>query len=314
MLYCTDCNNGRMNVDSLKTFAEVVRLGSFAAAARALDASPSAVTRTIAALEAELGARLLQRTTRKLALTEGGDAYLAQVAPLLEELETAGDALRSGAGQVRGVVRITASVAFGQVMLVPMLSALRRAHPGLQVELLLSDSVVDLVVQRIDVALRLGPSADSSLIGQRLCPMSYRVVASPAYLRKAGKPRRPEDLADCDCLRFPLPGYRTQWSFRPRAGADAPGTLDVPVGGWVVVSSALALRQAALEGLGPALLADWLVMDDVKAGRLVDLFPHWEATATQFDSAVWLLYASREHVPQRVRAVIQFLRARLVRE
>jgi DNA-binding transcriptional LysR family regulator len=300
-----------MDLESLKTFAEVVRLGSFAAAARALDASPSSVTRTIAALEAELGARLLQRTTRKLALTEGGEAYLAQVQPLLEELDAAGDALRSGAGQVRGAVRLTASVAFGQVMLVPMLPALHAAHPGLQVELLLSDAVVDLVVQRIDIALRLGPSADASLIGQRLCPMRYRVVASPAYLRKSGRPRHPQDLAACECLRFPLPGYRTQWSFRPRNAAAASETLDVPVGGWLVVSSALALRQSALDGLGPALLADWLVMDDVQSGRLVDLFPKWEATATQFDSAVWLLYASREHVPQRVRATIEFLRTRL---
>jgi DNA-binding transcriptional LysR family regulator len=311
MLYCATRNNARMNLESLKTFAEVVRLGSFAAAARALGASPSSVTRTIAALEADLGARLLQRTTRKLALTEGGEAYLAQVKPLLDELEAAGDALRAGAGQVRGVVRMTASVAFGQVMLVPMLPALHRAHPGLQIELLLSDAVVDLLVQRIDIALRLAPSADPSLVGQRLCPMRYRVVASPAYLRKAGKPRRPEDLSACECLRFPLPGYRTQWSFRPRASAKASQALDVPVGGWLVVSSALALRQSALDGLGPALLADWLVMDDVKAGRLVDLFPTWEATATQFDSAVWLLYASREHVPQRVRVAIEFLRARL---
>ncbi len=300
-----------MHLESLRTFAEVVRLGSFAAAARALDASPSAVTRTIAALEAELGARLLQRTTRKLALTAGGEAYLAQVQPLLEELDAAGDALRAGAGQVHGVVRLTASVAFGQVMLVPLLPALHQAYPGLQVELLLSDAVVDLVLQRVDIALRLAPSADASLIGQRLRPMHYRVVASPAYLRKHCRPRHPQDLADCPCLRFPLPGYRTQWSFRARAGAEASQPLDVPVGGWLVVSSALALRQSALDGLGPALLADWLVLDDIEAGRLVDLFPKWEATATQFDSAVWLLYASRVHVPQRVRATIEFLRTRL---
>jgi DNA-binding transcriptional LysR family regulator len=311
MPYCGIRNNAAMNIDSLRTFAEVVRLGSFAAAARALDASPSSITRTIAALEADLGARLLQRTTRKLALTEGGEAYLAQVAPLLQELAAAGDALRSGAGQIRGVVRVTASVAFGQAMLVPLLPALHATHPGLQIELLLTDAVVDLVVQRVDIALRLGPSTDSSLVGQQLCPVRYRVVASPGFLRKAGKPRRPEDLAACECLRFPLPGYRTQWSFRPRTPSKDAVTLAVPVGGWLVVSSALALRQAALDGLGPALLADWLVMDEVKAGRLVDLFPKWEATGSQFDSAVWLLYASREHVPQRVRAVIDFLRARL---
>jgi DNA-binding transcriptional LysR family regulator len=311
MVYCTFRNNRAMDLDNLRTFAEVVRLGSFAAAARALDASPSTVTRAVAALESELGARLLQRTTRKLALTEGGEAYLAQVQPLLAELEAAGDALRLGAGQVRGVVRLTASVAFGQVMLVPLLAELHRAHPGLQIDLLLTDAVVDLVLERIDLALRLGPGTDSSLVGQRLCPMRYRVVASPAYLSRAGRPRRPEDLAACDCLRFPLPGYRTQWSFRPRAAAAATPPLDVPVGGWLVVSSAPALRQAALDGLGPALLADWLVLEDVASGRLVDLFPKWESTATQFDSAVWLLYASRDHVPQRVRATIEFLRSHL---
>ena len=121
------------------------------------------------------------------------------------------------------------------------------------------------------------------------------------------RPRQPADLAHCECLRFPLPGYRTQWNFRDRDGhAEV-----VAVRGWLVLSTALALHRAALDGLGPALLADWLIGPDIAAGRLVDLFPKHEATATNFDSVVSLLYASREHVPLRVRAFVEFVKERL---
>lgn len=117
----------------------------------------------------------------------------------------------------------------------------------------------------------------------------------------------PADLARCDCLRFPLPGFRAQWKFR-----DANGGLQaVDVKGWLVLSSGLALHRAALDGLGPALLVDWLVGPDISAGRLVDLFPGHEVTATDFDSAVWLLYASRTYLPRRVRAVTEFLKAEI---
>jgi DNA-binding transcriptional LysR family regulator len=296
-----------MDIQHLKTFLEVVQQGSFAGAARKLDVTPSAVTRAVAAVEEALGARLLQRTTRKVALTEAGATYLERIRPLVEELDLASEELAASDGKVHGTVRVTASVAFGQTMLVPLLPALHAAHPALKVDLLLTDSVVDLVSQSIDVALRLGPSVDSSLIGIRLRPVRFRVCASPAYLRKHGRPRKPEDLARCDCLRFPLPGYRTQWTFRDGSG----GTETVAVGGWLVMSTALALHRAALDGLGSALLGDWLIEADLKSGRLVDLFPNHEPTATNFDSAVWLLYTSREHVPQRVRAFIDFVRKML---
>jgi DNA-binding transcriptional LysR family regulator len=284
-----------------------VRLGSFAAAARHLDIAPSKATRAVAALEAEVGARLLQRTTRKLALTEAGDAYFERVGPLLDELDRAGEDVRSSSAQVRGTVRVTASVAYGQTVLVPCLPALHRQHPGLEIDLLLSDALVDLVSQRIDVALRLGPAVDSSLVGTRLAGIVPRVVASPAYLKAHGRPRVPQDLTRCECLRFALPGYRTQWSFRDRDGT----VQDVPVQGWLVMSTALALHQATLDGLGPALLSNWLVDADIRAGRLVDLFPEYEATATNFDSAVWLLYASRAQLPLRVRAFVDYIKGRL---
>ena len=296
-----------MDIQQLKTFVEVVQQGSFAAAARLLDMAPSVVTRSVAALEEELGVRLMQRTTRKLSLTDAGAAYFEQVRDVLQRLDHAGDDLRSTDGQVRGTVRLTTSVAYGQTVLVQMLPKLHALHPGLEIELLLTDTVIDLVADRIDLAVRLGPPLDSSLIGLQLAPVRYRVVASPGYLSQHGRPRVPADLAACDCLRFPLPGFRTQWTFRDAAQA----VQTVGVKGWLVLSTALALHRAALDGLGPALLGDWLVRSDLQAGRLVDLFPEHEATASNFDSAVWLLYASRSHLPRRVRAVVDFLKAEL---
>jgi DNA-binding transcriptional LysR family regulator len=295
-----------MDTQHLKTFVEVVRQGSFAGAARQLDLAPSAVTRAVAALETQLGARLLQRTTRKVALTEAGEQFVQRLRPLLDELEHAADEVRSSAAQMRGTVRLTASVAFGQQALMPLLPALHERHPGLELELLFSDDVVDLRAQRVDLALRLGPAVDPSLVGLRLRSVRYRVVASPAWIQANGKPRVPADLADCQCLRFALPGFRTDWLFRQAGAVETVG-----VRGWLVASNALALRRGALDGLGPTLLGDWLIDPDLRAGALVDLFPKHEATATNFDSAVWLLYPAREHLPRRVRTVVDFLKTAL---
>jgi DNA-binding transcriptional LysR family regulator len=298
----------RVETEQLRNFVEVVRQGSFAAAARTLQLAPSIVTRAVAALEHQLGVRLMQRSTRKLSLTDAGAAYYEHVCGVLAALEQAADEARATTGELRGTVRLTASVSYGQMVMVPLLPRLHQLHPGLEVELLLTDAIVDLHTERIDAALRLGPAVDSSLIGQRLAPVRFRVCASPGYLKAHGRPRTPADLANCDCLRFSLPGFRTQWKFR--AAADAP-VQTVDVKGWLVLSTGLALHRAALDGLGPVLLSSWLVDADCAAGRLVDLFPDLEATATNFDSAVWLLYPSRAYLPRRVRAVIDFLKTKI---
>jgi len=299
-----------MDTQHLRTFIEVVRQGSFAAAARRLDLASSQVTRAVAAVEAELGARLMHRTTRKLTLTDAGAAYFARVSVLMDELDAAGDDLRVSTGEVRGVVRLTASAALGQKIVMPLLKKLHAQHPGLELDLRFSDMVVDLVGQQVDIALRQSPSVDESLVGVRLRPLRYRVCASPAYLDAHGRPRKPADLANCDCLRIALPGFHNEWSFRARDQHDA-SVETVAVGGWLVASSALSLHQAALDGHGPVLLADWLLDDDIAAGRLVDLFPQYEVTSTTFDNAIWLLFASRAHLPRRVRVVVDFLCAEL---
>lgn len=294
-----------MDTDTLKTFIEVVQAGSFAAAARQLDLDPSAVSRTVAALEAELGVRLFQRTTRRLAPTEAGAAYFERIRPVLDELERARAEAQDALAQPVGVLRVTASVTFGLTRLLPLLPALRAAHPALALDLLLTDATVDLIAERIDVAIRLGPSVDSSLIGRRLMTTRYRVCASPEYLRRHGAPVLPQELAQRDCLRFPLPGYRTRWKFRDRTG----GLGEVDVHGSVVISNGLALLRAALDGLGPVLLPDWLIGEHLAHGDLVDLFPDHDVTATEFDTAAWLLYPSRSYMPLKLRAFIEFLQA-----
>jgi DNA-binding transcriptional LysR family regulator len=293
-----------MDINHLRTFVEVARRGSFASAARALDLSPPQVTRLVAALEAELGVRLLHRTTRKTVLTDAGAAYVAQAESVVEQLDQAAEELHAADGQLRGSVRLTASVAFAKTVLAPLLARLHTALPLLQVELIASDAVLDLVAERIDLAVRLGDKVDPSLVGARLRPVRYRVCASPRYLDVAGRPRKPADLAHCDCLRFAVPGHRTVWRFRD----GAQQAEQVAVSGWLVSTSALVLHEAALDGLGPALLPDWLINNDLAAGRLADVFPRLEVSAAAFDTAVWLLAPARRFTPRRVAAVRDFLR------
>lgn len=295
-----------MNIDDIRLALDVAARGGFAETARALDRDPSSVSRAIAALEARLGARLFQRTTRRLSVTEAGVRYLERAQAALEELDRAQeDATADGAPT--GTLRLTASVAFAQTRLVPLLSAFRAAFPDLAVDLLMTDARVDLVADRIDLAIRLAPALDEDAIVSKLMDTRYRVVANPGYLAKHGSPMAPADLVTRDCPRFALPGYRSHWRFR-----DATGRVEtVPVGGGVMISNALALRQAALDGLGPTLLADWLIDADVASGSLIDLFPAFHVTATEFDTAAWIVYPSRAFLPAKTRAAIDFLRAHI---
>jgi len=304
-----------MNLEDLHLALTVAESGGFAAAARRVGLDPSSVSRIIAGLEAELGIRLFQRSTRRLALTEEGRAYLDRTAPLLEELEQAREAALQGRSTQSGWLRLTTSVAFGSDWIVPRLPAFRRAYPDIALDLVLTDGNLDLVSEGIDLALRLAPAPTGDLISTRLTETRYRVVASPDWVLGHGAPLTPEALSDLACIRQSLPGYRDRWRFRPSTPADkdqdAEPVIDVPVGGTVLISSPLAIRQAARAGLGPALLADWLVGDDLAAGRLVDLFPHHQATATTFDTGIWALYPSRAFLPAKVRVAIDFLRVSL---
>jgi DNA-binding transcriptional LysR family regulator len=303
-----------MQLDHLQTFIQVARAGSFAAAARSAGVDPSVVSRTVGLLERSLGFRLFERTTRAMSLTEAAHAYLDRVAPLVEELELAAEQSLRSTQAPQGQLRVTASVSFGQRCIVPHLGAFRARYPQLALELVLTDSVVDLVAERIDVAVRLSPRVDSGFIGQELMRTHYRVVASPQYVAAHGLPRHPKDLAQHDCAVFPIAGFRTKWRFRRKLRGkpdESAEVLEVPIQSSLTISSALALRQAAIDGLAPSLLAQWLVDDALADGRLVDLLPAYQATATDFQTAAWVLYPSRAYLPNKVRAFTEHLKASL---
>lgn len=300
-----------MDLSVLQTFVDIVKQGSFAAVARERNIDPSSVSRAIAALEKELGIRLLQRTTRQLSLTEAGMTYFQRIEPLVEELQQAIAIATDLSGQPKGTLRVTASVSFGLTCIVPLLPEFRAHYPDLRVDLVLTDANLNLLTERIDLAIRLGSLADSTLIAQRLMPTRYYVCASPTYLKQQGTPHTPEAIVDHNCLLFPLAGFRSQWRFKPQ-GSPEQNELEVWVQGDTMISNAIALRQCAIAEMGLALLPNWLIDTHLQDGTLVDVFPDYEMTATDFSTAAWLVYPSRTYVPLKVRVFIEFLKQALV--
>lgn len=293
-----------MEVASLKAILLVQAHGSIAGAARALDVDPSSVSRTVAAVEADLRIRLFQRTTRRLTVTEEGQAYLGRLAPLLEEFDAAREAARGMRGKPGGLLRMTASVAFAHEVIVPLLPAFQKRFPDIRVDLQSSDANLDLIENAIDLAIRLAPAPKGDLVSTRLMTTRYRVVASPGFLANQDHVENPDALAEMNCLRFALPGLQDRWRFRKEGRAP----FDVPVQGNLLFSNALALRRAAIMGLGVAILADWLIRDDLGDGKLVALCPDFECTASDFETAAWALYPNRSYLPQKVRVMIDFLK------
>jgi DNA-binding transcriptional LysR family regulator len=298
-----------MDVSTLAIFVEVVRRGSFSAVAKDRNVEPSSISRQIASIEEELGVRLFQRSTRRLALTESGSIFFERIESLVEDFEHARTAAQDVSIGLAGDLRVTTTVAFGQICIVPLLADFRRAHPALSIELLLTDSNLDLVGERIDVAIRLGPRLDLGYVGAKLFPTRYRVCASPAYVAQHGTPSSPKQLAEHKCVVFNLPGFRDRWLFREANGS----VIEVAIKSDLKLSSALAVRQCALDGLGPALLGHWIVDADINNGQLLDLFPEWAATATDFETAAWVVYPSRSYLPAKVRTFVDFIRERLRR-
>lgn len=297
-----------MELVALEIFVEVSRRLSFSDVARNREIEPSSVSRTISSLETELGERLFHRTTRKLTLTEAGALYLARVEPLVAQLDDAKHEVRATGRGPRGILRLSASVAFGQARLVPLLSAFCERYPDLKLELLMDDANLDLVDHGIDLAVRLAPGVDANVIVRKLMETRYHVVAAPGWL-DARRLASPDELSQYRMLRFTLPGYRDRWLFRDKSGE----VTIVPVDGDLLISNAIGLRDAALAGLGPALLADWLIGPELRTGQLVDCFPDYRVTATEFDTAAWLIYPSRSYLPGKVRIMIDFLQEHIGR-
>jgi DNA-binding transcriptional LysR family regulator len=296
-----------MDVAVLRLFLDVCRHGSFAAAARARDLDPSAVSRQIAALEAGLGYRLFDRTTRRLMLSDAGRIAFDRLLAPLEEIEDIRLAGQDAVSQPSGLLRITASVAFGDRWLVPRLAGFRSLYPEIELDLVLTDARLDLAGEGLDVGIRLG--ADPGDVGacSQLFETRYRLVAAPRYQQDQGCPEKPADIANHACIAFPFSGYRSHWRFRDLSGHIE----EVAIRPTVSISNALALRTAALGGLGLALLAGWLVDGDIESGRLVDVFPSVEASASDFDTAAWIVHPVRAYKPAKSRVFADYLQATL---
>lgn len=293
-----------MEIATLRTFVEVMRRRSFTSVAQVLGVAPSSISRTIAGLESELGVRLFNRTTRNLSPTESALAYFDRVDPMVTELERAAEVAAESSETPRGILRVTAVGAFAQANLVPLMPEFSRRFPDLRFDLILTDRFLDLVEDRIDLALRLGRLAESSLIAHRLCDVGFVVCASPDYLRRRGRPKTPQDLERHDCLRYPVPGYGARWRFRKGDGEP----FEVAIRGRIVADDVTVLARSATASLGIVLLPRWLMADELRKCTLVELFPDHRATASEFDLAAWMLYPSRRYLPQKVRVFAEFLK------
>ena len=258
------------DLQDIALFVRVVDGRSFSAAARATGATTSAVSKRIGRLEDRLGARLLERTTRKVAPTAAGAAFYARAARILADVDEAEHAVASLGGAPRGTIRVSAPVIFGERHLAPMLPAFLDKYPEVRVDLALTDRFVDLVEEHFDLAIRIGPLGGASLVRVRVGATAWIVVASPSYLARAGRPEMPADLSNYNCLRYTLITAAREWRFKgPR------GEISVPVVGNLEVNHGGAMREAAVAGLGIARLPHFLVADALTSGALVALLPEF---------------------------------------
>ncbi len=284
-------------ISGLHTFIRVVETGSFSAVAREGNSSQSAVTRQVAQLEEHFGVRLFHRTTRKISLTDDGQDLVNRARHLLEEAEDLEDTFGKNGGAPTGLVRIGMPVG-AAILLVSGFTTLLKKYPGLSVELVVSEHPDDLVAERLDVALRFAPPADTSLVSRALATMGSTAVAAPAYLERHGAPEHPSDLVNHPCIIHESGPDGTHWAFSGPEGA-----VEVEVSSAFRSNNALVVRQAALAGYGIALLGDPMTLTEIRAGRLYRLLPNYVVRRRQ----AFVVYPSRRHLAQRTRAVIDFL-------
>lgn len=282
----------------MRVFATVVDGGSFVAAADTLEMSKAAVSRHVAELESRLNVRLLHRTTRRLSLTKEGEVFFARCKDLLAGVEEAEAELREHSGQVVGVLKVTAPVSFGVLRLAPLWGGFLAAHPQLELAITLSDRLVDLVEEGLDMAVRIGRLSSSSLVSRRLASTQLVLCASPTYLKKHGKPLEPADLASHSVLAYSLLVMGDTWQFE---GPD--GKVPVKVHPRMHTNNGDTCRAAALDHQGIILQPTFLVGDDLRTGRLVEVMPEYRSV----ELGIYAMYASRKHVPLKVRLLIEYL-------
>ena len=285
--------------DEMEVFVRVVDAESFSHAARALGLTPSAVSKLIGRLEDRLGVRLLNRTTRRLSLTEEGEAFYSRCVPILADIADAERAVSDLHAEPRGTLKVNSSTAFAQYQVMPLIPDLLARYPELNVQLTMTDSIVNLVEEGVDVAIRIGVLTDSTLIARKLAPARRVVVAAPAYLERMGAPKTPDDLEKHDCLTLSFESSLNRWEVK---GDNGPRIIRVS--GSFQSNNAVVLHQASLEGVGLFRAATFVVGPDVEAGRLVPVLQEYEPEG---EANIYAVYPTARHLSPKVRMFVDAL-------
>lgn len=291
-----------MNLDLLDVslFVRVCATRNLSAAGKEFSLSPAASSARIAQLERQLGARLLHRTTRQIALTMDGEIFLPHAQQLLEAADLATASVGHAHTRPQGLLRVAASASFGRLHIVPALASFMKAYPDIRIDLRLSDTVIDLAANGIDVAIRIGELKDSTLIAKKLAPNRLILCASPDYLAKHGTPLHPNDLTQHECIA--LNGRHT-WKFENNSASTTDPGFNVRVNGRLSCDSGEVLRDAALSGLGITMHSTWAVGEDINKGSLVPVLANFTIADKM---SVWAVYINKNFIPAKTQAFIDF--------
>jgi DNA-binding transcriptional LysR family regulator len=288
-------------LQSMRVFAKVVEQGSFVAAAQVLDMSNAVVTRLVADLENHLGIRLLHRSTRRMALTEPGQAYLERVQQILDEIDEAEAAASVLSTKPAGTLHIYSQIGFGQTQLARLLPLYSRQYPDVRLDVTLSDRTVDLIEEGFDVGIfSVNQKFDAGMVARQLGIAEVLLCASPAYIAEHGVPQTPEELARHSCLNFSMEHLRHHWTFQSEQGASV-----IPITSKVMSNNTDLLRQCLLAGMGIAMRTSYTLGDDMVAGRVVRVLPDYQINKV----AVRLVYPSRRLLSAKVRSFVDFMMA-----
>ncbi len=285
-------------LSSLKAFVAVAETGHFALASERLGLSRAMASRQVMDLEAHLGLRLLNRTTRRVSLTEQGASYLERCREILAAIDEADREATSQGAEPVGRLRVTAPVLLGVSKIAPQVSAFVSRHPRVEVELVLNDRVVDLVEEGFDLAIRVGRLAESSLIARKIGSTNFVVCASPSYLAAHGRPTTPADLSRHQCLIFSYASMGAVWTFTGPLGEEI-----VRVGGRILCNNGEALSRMAADGCGIVLQPDFMAEPYLKSGELVQVLADYHKEP----AGIYAIHTSRRHAPPKLRAFIDML-------
>jgi DNA-binding transcriptional LysR family regulator len=287
---------------SMKVFAAVVDAGSFAGAAERLDSSRAMTSRQVQNLEEHLGTRLLNRTTRKLSLTETGREFYERCVQIVHDVAEAEQVAGQMTSTPRGVLKLTMPLSYGQHRLAALIGEYAQAYPQVLLDISLSDRKVDIVEEGFDLAVRIGTLAQSDLIARKIAEVRGVVCAAPSYLARHGTPAAPSELKQHACLGYTLTAGGAEWRL---VGPE--GEISVSVAGPIRADNGDLLRLAAVSGAGLIFQPHFIVAEDLAAGRLVRVLPGWQSP----ELGVYAVYASRRHLSAKVRTFVEFLAARL---